>query len=109
MKKLIHFVTTHFTAKQNMTIANGLLCIAVVINMIDMLQNGFELRLAPVLITLGIAAIGAVYLFVFVRCPHCGDKLKGLKNKSSLPDRCPNCNRRLDKLPRPKKEEDSEA
>ena len=42
--------------------------------------------------------IGGVYQMLFVRCPHCGDKLKGHKNK--LPDRCPECNGYLDQLPK---------
>jgi len=107
MNKLIKFVTSRLTAQQNMKIANGIILVAVLLNLFDMIQNGFELKPLPVILTLLIAAIGCVYMFLFVRCPHCGDKLKGLKNKNSLPERCPNCNHRLDKLPRPKKEEEA--
>lgn len=106
MKKLIKFVTSRLTAHQNMKIANGIVLVAVLLNLIDMMQNGFALKLLPVVITLAIAAIGCVWMILFVRCPHCGDKLKGLKNKNTLPERCPNCHHRLDKLPRPKKEEE---
>lgn len=98
MNKLKETLTTKFTAKQNNNIANGLMCAGVVLNLLDMLQNGFELKLAPVIISIGLVTIGAVYQAIFVVCPHCGDKLKGQKNK--LPERCPNCHKRLDTLPK---------
>ena len=85
------------TAKQNMTIANVLMGAGVVYNLWDLLVNGYELKPVPVIVSVALVAIGAVYSAVFVKCPHCGDKLKGLKNK--LPDNCPVCGKPLDKLP----------
>ena len=85
------------TAKQNMTVANVLMGTGVVINLIDMIQNPTQIKPVPVIIAVVLVAIGAVWAYVFVKCPHCGDKLKGCRNK--MPERCPVCNGRLDKLP----------
>lgn len=86
------------TAKQNQTLANFVMGAGVVYNLIDMWSGGIELRLVPTLISVALVAAGAVYSALCVKCPHCGDKLKGLKNK--LPERCPTCNGRLDQLPK---------
>jgi hypothetical protein len=85
------------TAKQNMTVANTLMCIGVAINLVDMIRNPNTLRPVPVIAAIVLVAIGAVWAYVFVKCPHCGDKLKGCRNK--MPERCPVCNGRLDQLP----------
>ena len=100
MNKLIDFVTSKLTAQQNHNIANGLMIAGVVINLVDIMQNGYVIKLGPVLLAVALVGIGFVYQLLFVRCSHCGDKLKGLKNKTKLPERCPNCGKRLDMLPK---------
>ena len=105
MKKLIKFVTSKLTAKQNMTIANVIMLAGILVNLIDMMQNGFQLKWLPVTIAVVLVGLGAAWLYIFVRCPHCGDKLKGLKAKTKLPERCPECNGRLDRLPKKAEEE----
>lgn len=100
MNKLTKFVTSHLTAQQNQNIANLLMGAGVAVSLIDMVVNGMTLRLVPVIVAVGLAGIGYAYQLLFVRCSHCGDKLKGLKAKAKLPDRCPECNGRLDRLPK---------
>ena len=100
MNKLIDFVTSKLTALQNHNIANVLMIAGVVINLFDIMQNGYVIKLGPVLLAVALVGIGFVYQLLFVRCSHCGDKLKGLKNKTKLPERCPNCGKRLDMLPK---------
>ena len=85
------------TPKVHMTIANLLMGAGVVYCLIDMIMYGMELRLWPTIITLVLAGTGYAWRLIFVKCPHCGDKFKGIHNK--LPNRCPNCNGRLDKMP----------
>ena len=85
------------TPKVNMTIANVLMGGGVVYNLIDMVVNGLELRWVPTIVSVVLVAAGAVWRYTMVKCPHCGDKFKDCQTK--LPDRCPTCNERLDKLP----------
>lgn len=100
MKKITEFLTTKLTAKQNNTIATVLMVAGILVNLFDMMQNGFVLKPLPVIIAVVLVAVGYAYQLLFVRCPHCGDKLKTEKNKSKLPDKCPNCGKRLDTLPK---------
>lgn len=100
MNRLIEFVTSKLTAQQNQNIANVLMFAGVAINLWDIWQNGLEMKLGPILLAVVLVGVGAVYQWLFVRCSHCGDKLKGLKTKTKLPERCPNCNKRLDMLPK---------
>lgn len=85
------------TPKVHMTIANVLMGAGVVYNLADMVINGMTLKWVPTIIAVALVAAGAVWRYTLVKCPHCGDKFKGIH--SNLPDRCPNCNERLDKLP----------
>ncbi len=100
MNKLIHFVTSRLTAQQNQNIANIVMVAGVLINLWDIMQNGYVIKLGPTLLAVGLVVVGALYQFLFVRCSHCGNKLKGLKTKTRLPERCPACNGRLDRLPK---------
>ena len=86
------------TPKVNMTIANLLMGAGVVYYTIDMIVYGMEvIRWIPAVIAVVLVGAGAAWRYTMVKCPHCGDKFKGIHNK--LPARCPNCNSRLDKLP----------
>lgn len=105
MEKLIKFVTSKLTAQQNQNIANGLMIVGVLINFWDIMQNGLEMKLVPILLAVFLVGVGYAYQVLFVRCSHCGDKLKGLKNKLKLPERCPECGKRLNTLPKKKVEE----
>ena len=100
MNKLVEFVNSKLTAQQSQLIANVVMIVGVGWNLVDMMQNGIALRLVPTVVSIALVVIGYLFQLLFVRCPHCGDKLKGLKNKMKLPERCPNCNERLDKLPK---------
>ena len=100
MKKISDFISSKLTAQQNQTIANAVMFTGLLINLLDMMQNGFTLKPLPIILAVALVGIGYVYQLLFVRCPHCGDKLKGYKNKAKLPDRCPNCNKPLDMLPK---------
>lgn len=102
MNKLVEFVHSKLTAQQNQLIANVVMIVGVGFNLADMMQNGIALRLVPTVVSIALVVIGYLYQLLFVSCPYCGDKLKGHKNKMKLPERCPNCNERLDKLPKKK-------
>lgn len=98
IEKMRTYLTSKYTAKQNNTFANGIMIAGVVINTIDFLQNPTVFISPVTIIAITLVVIGAVYQALFVRCPHCGDKLKGQKSK--LPDRCPACNGKLYELPK---------
>ena len=49
------------------------------------------LWITPVCIVAGI-----VWRFLFIKCPHCGDKLTGSRR---IPQCCPNCGKSLDENP----------
>ncbi len=85
------------TPKIHMTISNLLMGAGVVYNLADMVINGMTLRWIPTVVSVALVAGGYVWRLLLVKCPHCGDKFKGIHNK--LPNRCPNCNGRLDKMP----------
>lgn len=105
MNNIREFINSKLTPQQNHTIANVVMFAGILVNFWDIMQNGIEMRLAPLLIAVFLVGIGYTYQLLFVRCPHCGDKLKGLKNKTKLPDRCPNCNTHLHRLYKKKIEE----
>lgn len=98
IEKLRAYLTSKYTTKQNNTFANGIMIVGVIINTIEILQNPTGFNWPLNLLAIALVAIGATYQALFVRCPHCGDKLKGHKNK--LPDRCPECNGKLYELPK---------
>ena len=85
------------TPKVNMFIANLLMGAGVVYCTADMILLGMDLRWVPTIISVVLVAAGYTWRLTMVKCPHCGDKFKGIHTK--LPDRCPTCNERLDKLP----------
>ena len=86
-----------YSAKQHNKVANVIMFIPVIIYTMHILKNplGFEWGLS--IGCFAVAAIGAIYQALIVRCPVCGDKLKGKGSK--MMDRCPNCNYDLDKIP----------
>ena len=86
------------TPKTNMTIANLVMGAGVIYNLVDMILFGMDtFRWIPMVISIVVVGAGYAWRLTMVKCPHCGDKFKGIHNK--LPDRCPNCNGRLDKMP----------
>ena len=98
IERLRKHLTTRYTAKQNNTFANGVMIAGVVLNTIEIINNPTGFNWPMTITSIALVVIGGVYQMLFVRCPHCGDKLKGQKNK--LPDRCPECNGYLDQLPK---------
>ena len=102
MEKLRKNIHSTLTVQQCQTIANLLMGAGVIYNLIDMMQ-GLSLRLIPTIISVVLVGIGFAWQLLFVRCPYCDYNLKTERTKMSLPDRCPMCNGRLDKLPKKKK------
>ena len=92
-----NLMLSKYSAKTNNKIANGIMMAGVLVNTYEILQNFTSFNWPLVAIALGLVAIGAVYQAVVVRCPVCGDKLKGKASK--MMDRCPNCNHDLDVIP----------
>ena len=92
-EKLLH----KYSAKQHNRIANGIMFAGIMVNTYEILKNLTSFNWPLVAVAVGLVAIGAVYQALFVRCPICGDKLKGKGSK--MMDRCPNCNYDLDKVP----------
>jgi len=86
-----------FSAKTNNKIANGIMIAGVLVNTYEILKDFTSFNWPLVALAFGLVAIGAVYQAVVVRCPVCGDKLKGKASK--MMDRCPNCNHDLDVIP----------
>ena len=85
-----------YSPKQHNKVANIIMYIPVIIYTLHILKNplGFDWLLS--IGCLVVAIIGAVYQALIVRCPVCGDKLKGKTTK--MMDRCPNCNHDLNKV-----------
>ena len=87
-----------YSAKQHNKVANGIMFAGVLVNTYEILSGDFTSFNWPlVAVAVGLVAIGAVYQALIVRCPVCGDKLKGKAHK--MMDRCPNCDHNLDKIP----------
>lgn len=98
IEKLRKTLLSKFSAKQHNTAANAVMCIGVIINTLELLNNPTGGWNWPVtIISTVLVIIGAVYQALIVRCPVCGDKLKGKASK--MMDRCPNCNHDLTKIP----------
>ena len=91
-EKLLH----KYSAKQHNRIANGIMFAGIMVNTYEILKNLTSFNWPLVAVAVGLVAIGAVYQALFVRCPICGDKLKGKGSK--MMDRCPNCDHDLDKV-----------
>jgi tRNA(Ile2) C34 agmatinyltransferase TiaS len=85
-----------YSPKQHNRIANGIMFAGVLVNTYEILNNFTSFNWPLVALAVGLVVIGAVYQALIVRCPVCGDKLKGKGSK--MMDRCPNCNHDLDKV-----------
>lgn len=87
-----------YSAKQHNRIANGIMFAGVLVNTYEILSGDLASFNWPlVAVAVALVAIGATYQALIVRCPICGDKLKGKGSK--MMDNCPNCNHDLDKIP----------
>ena len=86
-----------YSAKQHNRIANGIMFAGVIVNTYEILNDFTSFNWPLVALAVGLVIIGTVYQALIVRCPVCGDKLKGKGSK--MMDRCPNCNHDLDKIP----------
>ena len=85
-----------YSPKQHNKVANGIMFAGVLVNTYEILNNFTSFNWPLVALAVGLVVIGAVYQALIVRCPVCGDKLKGKGSK--MMDRCPNCNYDLDKV-----------
>ena len=92
-KKLL----SKYSAKTLNKAANAVMFAGVIINTIEILQDFTTFDWPMVILAVALVAIGTVFQALFVRCPVCGDKLKGKASK--MMDNCPNCNHDLDKIP----------
>ena len=86
-----------YSAKLLNKIANIVMYIGVIISTIDILNNPLGFRWPVILVAVVLVVGGTIFQSLFVRCPVCGDKLKGKATK--MMDRCPECNHDLDKVP----------
>lgn len=86
------------SAKQLNKVANGIMIAGVVVNTIEIMQNFTSFNWPLIIVAFVLVGIGAAFQAIFVRCPVCGDKLKGKASK--MMDRCPNCNHDLEKVPK---------
>ena len=96
IEKLRKTLLSKYSPKQHNKVANGIMFVGVIINTFEILKNptGFNWPISILAIVL--VVFGAFYQALIVRCPVCGDKLKGKASK--MMDRCPNCNHDLDKV-----------
>ena len=97
IENLREMLLSKYSAKTHNKIANGIMMAGVLVNTYEILQNFTSFNWTMVGISVGLVAIGAVYQALIVRCPVCGDKLKGKATK--MMDRCPNCNHDLVVIP----------
>lgn len=97
IEKLRDTMLSRFSAKQNNKFANIIMMAGVLVNTYEILTNFTSFNLPLTIIAIGLVVIGAVYQAIVVRCPVCGDKLKGKAAK--MMDHCPNCNHDLDVIP----------
>ena len=86
-----------YSPKQHNKLANIIMCAGVIINTIDIMNNPRGFNWPVIIVSVLLVVVGAVYQALIVRCPVCGDKLKGKAAK--MMDRCPNCDHDLDKIP----------
>ena len=97
IENLRNKLLSKYSAKQHNKVANGVMFAGVIINTIEILQNPLSFNWTVSIISVILVVVGALYQGLIVRCPVCGDKLKGKATK--MMDRCPNCNHDLDKIP----------
>ena len=98
IENLRNTLLSKFTVKQLNTAANVVMYAGLIINTLEILNNPVPAKWnwpVTIIATL-LVVLGAVFQALFVRCPVCGDSIKGKVSK--LPDRCPNCNHDLNKL-----------
>ena len=100
IEKLKTFLHTKFTVKQLNTGANVVMYIGLIISTLEILNNPVPTKWNwPVtIVSVVLVVLGTVFQALFVRCPACGDPIKGKVSK--LPERCPTCNHDLSKLHR---------
>ncbi len=91
-----NFLHSKFSAKQINTAANIVMFAGLAINTIQILNNPGGWNWPVNISAIALVAVGAVFQAIFVRCPACGDRLKGKASK--MMDRCPNCDHDLNKL-----------
>ena len=97
IEKFREMMLSKFSAKTNNKIGNGIMLAGVLINTFEILNNPTGWNWPVNLLAIGLVVVGAVFQSLIVRCPVCGDPLKGKATK--MMDRCPNCNHDLDKIP----------
>ena len=97
IEKLRTLMLSKFSVKTNNKIANVVMVAGVLINTMEIINNPTGWNWPVSIFATCLVVLGAVYQAVIVRCPVCGDKLKGKASK--LMDNCPNCNHDLDKIP----------
>ena len=98
IENLRTFLLSKFSAKQHNTFANVIMFAGVIINTFEILNNPTGWNWTVNIIAIAMVVIGSIYQALIVRCPVCGDKLKGKATK--MMDRCPNCNHDLTKVPK---------
>ena len=87
-----------YSAKQINKVANAIMFAGVIVNTFEILQDFSSFNWPMVIGAFALVGIGAVIQALFVRCPVCGDKLKGKASK--MLDECPNCSHNLDRIPK---------
>ena len=97
IEKLRTLMLSKFSVKTNNKIANVVMVAGVLINTMEIINNPTGWNWPVNIFAICLVILGAVYQAVIVRCPVCGDKLKGKAHK--MMDRCPNCDHDLDKIP----------
>ena len=92
-KKLL----SKYSAKQLNKFITIVMYIGVIINTMEILRDFTTFNWPMIIVAVVLVVGGTIFQALFVRCPVCGDKLKGKTAK--MMDRCPECNHDLDKVP----------
>ena len=80
------------TMKQNVMIANIIMCLGGLLTLIDMLRFNGSARTWVIVVSIVLIIAGLAYRMATVKCPHCGQAVTG---RYRLPDVCPNCGHSL--------------
>lgn len=84
------------TLKQHVHLQTGLAIIGVVLALVGRIFTEHGKLHFTFYLAIACIVASVVLRFLFIKCPHCGDRLLGSR---VLPQYCPNCGQSLDTHP----------
>ena len=83
------------TVRQHADICSGLIIAAVVMALISRFRAPGEFHFT-LWIAAALVVVAFLYRLIFIKCPHCGNRLQGLKRNTM---QCPGCGKNLEENP----------